>query len=90
MRISYDVEKRRVTPEMRGLDFEDAGQVFAGLHFTQVDDRKDYGEIGEITVGVLKADVVVVVWTERNGSRRIISMRKADRDEREDYYRGLD
>ena len=90
MRITFDDDKRRLTLENRSLDFVDAGQVFAGYHYTDTDDRFDYGEDREITVGLLNGDVIVVVWTERENSRRIISMRKARRDEREQYYQRLD
>ena len=90
MRITYNYEKRLVTLKERGLDFEDAPQIFAGVHYTRVDERKDYGEIREISTGQLGEEVVIVVWTERDDSRRIISMRKADRDERGEYYDQLD
>lgn len=87
MEVTYDPAKRQVTLERRGLDFEDAPAIFNGLHYSRPDDRVDYGEERVITVGVLWGEVVVVVWTERDASRRIISMRKADRDERAEYYR---
>lgn len=90
MKITYDAEKRQKTLEERGLDFEDAPQIFAGLHLSRVDDRFDYGEVREISVGLLKDDVIVVVWTDREDGRRIISMKKADRDEREAYYDQLE
>ncbi|HEX7857525.1 MAG TPA: BrnT family toxin [Sphingobium sp.] len=86
MRVTFDSEKRRLTLENRGLDFEDAPKVFAGKYFTRQDDRFDYGEVREISTGLLDNEVVVIVWTERDESRRIISMRKADRDERGEYY----
>lgn len=89
MRIAFDAEKRRLTLENRGLDFADAPLVFAGLHFSRVDDRKDYGEVRTITIGLLRGVAVVMVWTERNAHRRIISMRKADRDERDAYFKAL-
>ena len=90
MRISYDPEKRRITLERRGLDFEDAPRLFAGAHYTDADRRRDYGEDRWISVGLLGTMTIVVVWTEREDSRRIISMRKADKDEREEYYRHLE
>lgn len=90
MRITFDEAKRAITLAKRSLDFGRAGEVFAGLHFTSPDQRFDYGEDREITVGMLDDKVVVVVWTERDDSRRIISMRKASKDERESYYRQLD
>lgn len=90
MKVTYDPDKRRRTLKERGLDFDDAPQVLSGFHLTQPDLRMDYGEDREITVGLLDDIVVVLVWTEREESLRIISMRKADRDERERYFEELD
>ena len=90
MRISYDPDKRLRTLEERGLDFDDAPKVFAGFHLRRPDLRHDYGEDREITTGLLGGEVVVMVWTPREDSRRIISMRKADRDERERYFEELE
>ena len=74
MRITYDPKKRRKTLKERGLDFEDAPKVFAGVHYTDADTRMDYGESREISVGMLGEHIVVLVWTERDDGRRIISM----------------
>lgn len=90
MKIVYDAQKRDKTLEERGLDFDDAEELFSGYHFTAVDDRRDYGEVRKISVGLIRDDVVVVVWTERDNGRRIISMRKADQNERGAYYQQLD
>jgi hypothetical protein len=90
MDISYDPAKRQETLNERGLDFDDAPKVFQGFTLTWPDDRKDYGEDREITVGLLTLDCIVIVWTDRDASRRIISMRKASRDEREYYFRELE
>ena len=77
MRITYDAAKRAATLEERGLDFADAATIFAGLHATLADDRKDYGEVRYITAGYLGGRLVVLVWTPRGSARRIISMRHA-------------
>lgn len=89
MAITYDPEKRRQTIERRGLDFDDASELFAGLHYTKPADR-DHGEDRQISVGVIDSEVIVVVWTPRDGTQRIISMRKADRNERTYYREWLD
>lgn len=52
--------------------------VFEGPHQTVVDDRKDYGETRMVTVGYLEGRLVYIAWTERDDTRRIISMRKAN------------
>lgn len=81
MKIEFDQNKREKTLLERGIDFARAGEVFAGLHFTAEDNRQDYGEVRHITVGKLDARLVVMVWTQRSQTRRIISMRKANERE---------
>jgi uncharacterized protein len=90
MEISFDPDKRARTLAERGLDFADAARVFAGRHFDVDDARRDYGERRVLTFGFLGARAVVLVWTERRGSRRIISMRHANERERKIYKKYLD
>jgi uncharacterized DUF497 family protein len=75
MDISFDPAKRAKNLAGRGLDFARAGTVFAGRVAEIEDTRRDYGERRFVTAGVLDNRIVVIVWTPRNGSRRIISMR---------------
>lgn len=75
MRITCDPAKRLQTLQERGLDMRRAGEVFAGLHLTRVDDRFEYGESRYVTAGWLDSRLVVFVWTPRGSARRIISMR---------------
>lgn len=83
MVITFDPAKRDKTLTERGLDFADAGQVFAGPTYTLPDDRFDYPEPRFVTVGQLKERMVVIVWTPTQDGRRIISMRKAnDREQK--------
>lgn len=81
MKITFDPAKRAKTQEERGLDFEDAPEVFCGPTVTAQDVRRDYGEERFITFGVLHGREVVLVWTTRGDSRRIISMRYANERE---------
>ena len=75
MRINCDPAKRQRTLQERGLDMRRAKEIFAGYHFTRVDDRFDYGEPRFTTVGWLDSRLVVFVWTPRGTARRIVSMR---------------
>lgn len=90
MDISYDPSKRENTLKHRELDFEDAPRLFDGFTLSWQDNRREYGEDREITTGLIGPTVIVMVWTERETSRRIISMRKADRNEREYYFREME
>lgn len=90
MPITFDPAKRDKTLAERGLDFEDATEVFAGRSMTLPDDRQDYGEERFITAGWLRGRFVVLVWTPRDGGPRIISMRHGHADEESWYREQLD
>jgi uncharacterized protein len=90
MAITWDEAKRRRTLKERGLDFADAGLVFAGRSMTLPDERRDYAEPRFITAGWLHGRFVVIVWTPRDGSRRIISMRYGHADEEAYYQEQMD
>lgn len=90
MEITYNAEKRALTLHHRGLDFEDAVQVFAGATVDVKDDRQDYGETRWLTFGLLGDRLVALVWTPRGEARHIISMRKANDRERKKYEGQLD
>ncbi len=62
-----------------------ADEVFAGPTLSVTDDREDYGEERFITIGFLGGAMVVLVWTPRGATRRIISIRKANERERRLY-----
>ncbi len=81
MKITYDPARRTKTFEERGLDFEDAPQVFSGPTVTASDVRRDYGEERFITFGILHDREVVLLWTPRGDTRRVISMRYANERE---------
>jgi uncharacterized DUF497 family protein len=85
MKISFDPAKRAITLAERELDFLEAGQVFAGLTHTVVDDRFDYGETRWVTYGLLRERLVAVVWTPRGEARHVISLRKCNDKEKRKY-----
>ena len=90
MQITWHDEKRALTLELRGLDFADAAEVFAGVTLTVEDDRKDYGEVRFQTIGRMGEAVVMVVWTLRGDARHVISMRRCNERERERYQEQVD
>ncbi|MDP2854735.1 MAG: BrnT family toxin, partial [Smithellaceae bacterium] len=66
------------------MDFADAWQVFENPLLAKLDDREDYDEDRWIGVGMMSNGIVVVlVFTEREQETiRIISLRKATKNER--------
>ena len=82
MKITFDPAKRAAALAERGLDFEDADEVFQRDTLDSPDSRRDYGELRMLTVGHLRGRMVIVIWTPRGDARHVISMRKANAREK--------
>ncbi len=89
MRFTWDEGKRQATLKARGLDLADARKVLARGTFSWEDTRLEYGEQRFITLGLLGAEVVVLVHTESDDHIHAISLRKAERHEQDLYYRNV-
>ena len=82
MAITFDRAKRDRTFVARGLAFEDAEKVFAGVTVQVEDTRHAYGERRVICFGRLEGRIVVVGYTPRGDDRHVFSMRKANAREK--------
>jgi len=78
MHIFWHEPKRQSNLRKHGLDFADAGQVFAGPTLTMEDASADYGEQRFNTLGLLGVTVVCICHTETDDQIRVISMPKAE------------
>jgi len=87
--FEWDNAKQQTNLRKHRLDFADAPTVFAGATFTVEDERFDYGEDRYITLGLLGDTVVVIAHTERDDVIRVISMRKATKNEQNIYFEGF-
>ena len=86
MRFEWDEAKRLSNLRRHGFDFVDVERIFVGNAVTILDDRFDYDEIRFITLGMLDGRVVAITHTETDELTRIISFRKASKNEEEIYY----
>jgi uncharacterized DUF497 family protein len=89
MKFAWNETKRIANLKKHGLDFADAGQVFSGITRTFEDSRFAYGEQRFITLGLLQDVVVVIAHSETATELRVISMRKATRNEQILYFQNL-
>jgi uncharacterized DUF497 family protein len=87
--FEWDEDKRRANWRKHGLDFSDSAVVLGGPLILMVDGRFDYGEVRVRAYGLLHRRVVQVVYTERSGTIRVISMRKANRYEETYYFESI-
>jgi uncharacterized DUF497 family protein len=67
------------------LAFELAMLLFDGPVLERVDVRRDFGEIRVRVIGKVGGAVLHCVYTDRGTVRRIISLRYANRKERDAY-----
>lgn len=89
VRYEWDEAKRLSNIKKHGIDFAGIERVFAGTTVTIPDDRFDYGESRFTTLGLLAGRVVVITHTETSESIRIISVRKATKNEEADYFKEI-
>ena len=87
MCYSHDPKKRTANLKKHGYDFKDAPQVIENPASVTFEDRRfDYEEQRFITLGLLRRQVVVITTAETDEEIRVISMRKAERNEEKIYY----
>lgn len=86
MRFEWDEDKRQENLRKHGIDFEDSESIFWGVTYTIEDRRFQYPERRFVTLGLLEGRVVVVVHTEISDVIRVISIRKATRNEQKQYF----
>lgn len=87
MNFTWDEIKLQANLKKHGLDFADAVHVFNGPLVLYEDNRVAYGEQRMIGIGLLDSLVVLIVHIESDDEIHIISMRKANREETNLYYR---
>jgi uncharacterized DUF497 family protein len=86
MLFEWDESKRRSNLAKHHIDFQDALGIFDGPVFEKA--SRSHGEDRVLAIGLLEGIEIVVVYVIRR-KRRIISARRAHRDERQDYANHL-
>lgn len=86
MEFEWDPAKDAANIAKHELGFGDATAVFDDRHVLVEDStRPEHGEERRRAIGVVKGRLVTVIFTDRPTGRRIISARKARKDERARY-----
>jgi|ETNmetMinimDraft_3_1059899.scaffolds.fasta_scaffold51307_2 uncharacterized protein len=88
--FEWDEAKNQANIGKHGLSFSTASRIFQGPVLSVIDDRHDYGEVRQVSIGRIDGVlIIVVVHTDRAGLTRIISARPAKRRERDRYEEAL-
>ena len=90
MRFEWDEDKNCANVRKHGIHFLAAAEMFIGPLLVRPDTREEYREERWIGVGTAQSRVLSVAFTERpEGTIRIISLRKADYEERNEYEEAI-
>jgi uncharacterized DUF497 family protein len=86
MDIEFDPEKDALNKARHGgIGLAAAREFDMDTALVALDDRQDYGEDRWSAVGFIGADLHVLIFTERHGRIRPISLRKAEKSEARNY-----
>ena len=90
MRFEWDEAKNRTNIRKHGFDFAEAEEMFRGVLLVRPDTREDYGEERWLGIGMVRGRVAFVAFTQLSQDAiRVISLRKADHEERKEYEKAV-
>ena len=87
MDIDFDPEKDATNFSKHGVSLAAAAQLDWDAALAWIDDRADYGELRIVALAPIGDRLFFVVFVDREDSRRIISLRRANRREVNHYVR---
>ena len=90
MEYVFDPDKDRRNSAKHGVSLALAEILFLGPCVMIADDRFDYGEMRQVAFGAINARLFACVYSDRNGERRVISLRKANKREVQRYANDLE
>lgn len=85
MIFEWDEKKNETNIDRHGIDFYDAHLIFEYPMLVKTDTRRDYGEKRLVGLGLLFEVEIVIVFTKRGDNIRVISIRRANKNERKIY-----
>jgi len=79
--------KARSNYAKHGVTFDTAKRAFADPFAVEVlDDSADYGEERFLLIGMVDGQLLSIVYTPRQGRCRLITARRATKDEQDHYF----
>ena len=89
MEYEWDDNKNLANIARHGINFLSAEKFDWATAIETLDNRMDYGEERWVSLGFINICLHVLVYTHRSDSIRIISLRKANKREREFYEKNV-
>ena len=90
LEFEWDEPKNRANVRKHGFHFSQAEEMFRGVLLVRPDAGEDYGEERWIGIGMIQGRFAFVAFAQPSPDVvRIISLRKADHEERKEYEKAL-
>lgn len=89
MRIEFDAAKDKTNQAKHGVSLALAGELDWEAALVWVDDRIEYGEARMIALAPDSGIVYYVAFVDRGRTRRVISLRRANRREVKRYVKSI-
>jgi uncharacterized DUF497 family protein len=87
--FSFDPAKNDRNERERGISFDAAEEFDFVTALVAEDDRRNYGEVGEVAFGFIGERIHVLVFTMRGEACHVISLRKANEREVRTYVQNI-
>lgn len=89
MKFEYDPNKSEINKNKHGIDFDEAQELWLDPQRIEIEART-VGESRKLMIAQLCDEIWALIFTMRENKIRIISARKARKNEKEIYYnRGI-
>lgn len=85
MEIEFDNEKNNINIEKHGISLADAKYLEWETLVSSQDTRHDYGKNRMIGYALMGIRLHCIIYTDREYTRRVISLRKANKREVKQY-----
>ena len=89
MNFEWDENKRITNLKKHGVDFVAASRLWNSPMLVVEDTRSNYQEQRWLGMGLLEKRVMIIVYTKRRNTIRIISFRKANKREVKYYEKAF-
>ena len=86
LKFVWDSEKAEINLKKHKISFEDGARVFLDDYRFEYFDEIHSDDEERIKIIGFVRNVLTVIYTERKNVNRIISARRANKKERDDYY----
>ena len=87
--LTWDENKRRKNLKDHGIDFADLESIFDLPMHSEEDRAENHYEFRLRSLGILRGDVVFVIWAPTGDGGRIISCRYGDKHETRKYFKSV-